>query len=102
MYLGDSQLNSLACYIRGMILGLQVAGVRNTREEAFLKKFGEWLGKRIDSHNGDCWFYLLQCYPERIGHVDDFYHYLDIFIIEMGLNHGLKDEELDSILLNME
>jgi hypothetical protein len=95
MYLRDDRLNSLACYMEGMVYGLELAGVRNSAEERFLRAFGDWLGSRLDSKNGDCWFYLLQCISDKPGRVDDFYRELDEFLRANGFEHGLEDEGLD-------
>ena len=94
MFLGDDRLNSLACYIQGFIYGLERAGIRETVDEWFLKKFGRWLGDRVDSRNGDCWFYLERCLPGGSGHVDDFYRELDRYLQEIGYL-GLDDERLE-------
>jgi hypothetical protein len=98
MYLGDDRLNSLACYVQGAIHGIEDLGVRGTPEEKFLNEFGEWLGKRFDSSNGDCWFYLMRCYPEATGNITDFYKWLDRYLEHKGFTQGLDDEKLDAML----
>lgn len=95
MYLRDDRLNSLACYVEGVLHGRDLAGGSNTSEEAFLGAFGDWLGDRLDLEPQDCWFYLMRCLPERTGHIDDFYRELDRYLAESGFARGLDDERLD-------
>jgi hypothetical protein len=97
MYLRDDRLNSLACYIDGIVYGLERANVLNTPDASFLHAFGEWLGARFDCRNGDCWFYLMMCMPGRTGHVDDFYGSIDEFLRESGFALGLDDPAIELI-----
>jgi hypothetical protein len=92
MYLRDERINSLACYVDGIIHGLEIAGIRNTDEEQFLAAFGEWVGNRLGLKHNDCWFYLMVCHPQRSGHIEDFYRELDAYLIESGFERGLDDE----------
>ena len=93
MYLGDERLNSLACYVHGAIFTLEDVGVRSPHEVAFLKAFGDWLGNKVNSRNGDCWFYL-KCIPNAQDTVAEFFTALDEFLNSSGYA-GLDDERLD-------
>jgi hypothetical protein len=95
MYLRDDRLNSLACYIEGVVYGLEHANVKDTADEKFLRGFGDWLADHLNASNGDCWFYLLRCHPNRSGHVEDFYHALDEYLRESGFAGGLDDESIE-------
>ncbi len=94
MYLGDERLGSLECYIQGVIYGLNtLAGVSDSGDVAFLTAFGEWLGKKVKSNNGDCWFYL-SLTPGHSGTANDFFEHLDLFLADSGFA-GLQDEGLE-------
>ena len=94
MYLRDDRLNSLACYIDGIIHGREDVGAAEIDTKSFLDAFGKWLGDRLRRKNGDCWFYLTTCMSERTGHVDAFYRELDMYLTESGFKKGLNDEKL--------
>lgn len=95
MYLRDDRINSLACYVDGVIHGLEIADAKKTNEAAFLAAFGEWIGCRLGLEHNDCWFYLMCCHPQRTGHVEDFYRELDIYLKELGYMDGLEDERIE-------
>lgn len=94
MYLGDERLNSLSCYVQGAISALKHAGSAGDDEEAFLRAFGDWLGLKVDSKNGDCWYYL-SLLPRAKQGVALFFEELNEFLIELGYEAGLDDEDLE-------
>lgn len=91
MYLRDERINSLACYVDGMLHGRAGVELSNADEESFLAAFGDWLSNRLGPKRHDCWFYLMSLYPQRTGHVEDFYRELDSYLRELGFEHGLED-----------
>jgi hypothetical protein len=68
--------------------------VFNADDEKMLRAFGDWLGARVGSRNGDCWFYL-SLLPDASGNVMDFYRELDRYLKELGYERGLDDEMLN-------
>ena len=93
MYLRDERLFSLSNYLEGVIYGLKCAGVTKTDGEEFLVSFGKWMGQKIDSRNGDCWFYL-EHLPDGSGGVAKFYRELDRYLIDLGYENGLETTSL--------
>jgi hypothetical protein len=95
MFLWDTRLISFACHIEGIAYGLSLAGKDSDNDRLLLKTFGQWLGERLKCSNGDCWFYLMRCYPDATGEVSDFFDELDVFLKSRGLQNGLDDEQLE-------
>jgi hypothetical protein len=95
MFLTDDRLNSLTCYLWGIFYGLELAGLRNTAEERFLKAFGRHLEESLDiDANGDWWFCLSTRQDPR-GHVDQFFVELDRYLRKIGYPGGLDDESIE-------
>lgn len=90
MYLGDENVRTLDCFIRGYVQARLDLGLRGfgPEEEFLLDEFGDWLRKRNNSEDQRLWPTLVEKADPSRDNVKTFLRLFDEFLSDRGTPFG--------------